>query len=179
MEKKQKKEVIHLEKVAKYYPMGESVVKAVDGVDISVKRGEFIAVMGPSGSGKSTCMNLIGSLDVPTKGNIYLDGENISYLSESDLAELRGKKVGFIFQQFNLIPNLTVKENVMLPMDFQGVSKRERERTAEEILRKVELGNRMDFYPNQLSGGSSKELQLPGLWLIIQMLYLLMSQLEI
>ncbi|MFH1307462.1 MAG: ABC transporter ATP-binding protein [archaeon] len=156
----EKQEVIKLKKVAKYYQMGDSIVRAVDGVDIAVKKGDFIAVMGPSGSGKSTCMNLIGSLDVPTKGAIFLDGEDISYLSESDLAELRGNKVGFIFQQFNLIPNLTVKENVMLPMDFQGISNKEMEEVAEEILDKVGLKDRMDFYPGQLSGGQQQRVAI-------------------
>jgi len=156
-----KNEVIKLKSVEKYYFMGDDVViRAVDGVDIVVEKGDFIAVMGPSGSGKSTCMNLVGSLDVPTEGSIYLDGEDISYLSESDLAELRGKKVGFIFQQFNLIPNLTVKENVMLPMTFQGISKSEREEIAEELLDKVGLGDRMDFYPNQLSGGQQQRVAI-------------------
>ena len=121
MLKKNAQEIIKLENVAKYYYMGDNIVKAVDGVSLSIKKGDFIAVMGPSGSGKSTCMNLIGNLDLPTKGALFLDNEDVSFLSESDLAELRGNKVGFIFQQFNLIPNLTVKENVMLPMDFQGI----------------------------------------------------------
>ncbi|MCK5149841.1 ABC transporter ATP-binding protein [Candidatus Pacearchaeota archaeon] len=152
--------MINLKNVAKYYYMGDNIVKAVDGVDISIKQGEFVAVMGPSGSGKSTCMNLIGSLDIPTKGVIYLDNEDISSLSESDLAVLRGKKVGFIFQQFNLIPNLTVKENVMLPMMFQGESKQERENVAEELLVKVGLGDRMKFYPNQLSGGQQQRVAI-------------------
>jgi len=158
--KKKEEEVIHLENVTKYYHMGESIVRAVDGISLSIKKGEFIAVMGPSGSGKSTCMNLIGSLDVPTKGAVFLDGENVSYFSESDLAELRGNKVGFIFQQFNLIPNLTVKENVMLPMDFQGTSKMKRIEVAEEILEKVDLADRMDFYPNQLSGGQQQRVAI-------------------
>ncbi len=153
--------VIDLEDVAKFYFMGEDVViKAVDGVDITVNRGDFIAIMGPSGSGKSTCMNLVGSLDVPTHGAIYLDGEDISTLTESELAELRGQKIGFIFQQFNLIPNLTVKENVMLPMTFQGTSKEEREEIAEELLVKVGLGERMNFFPNQLSGGQQQRVAI-------------------
>ena len=154
------KDIIKLTGVAKHYNMGDNIVRAVDGVDISIKKGDFVAIMGPSGSGKSTCMNLVGSLDVPTKGAIYLDGENISFLSESDLAELRGNKVGFIFQQFNLIPNLTVKENVMLPMDFQGISKKEREEIAEELLDKVNLNDRMDFYPKQLSGGQQQRVAI-------------------
>lgn len=154
------REVIKLKNVAKYYYMGDSVVKAVDGIDVSIREGDFVAVMGPSGSGKSTCMNLIGSLDVPTKGAIFLDGEDISYLSESDLAELRGNKVGFIFQQFNLIPNLTVLENIMLPMDFQGISQRRRKEIAEELCDKVGLGDRTNFYPTQLSGGQQQRVAI-------------------
>ncbi len=156
-----KENIITLKDVAKHYHMGDGIiVKAVDGISLSINKGEFIAVMGPSGSGKSTCMNLIGSLDVPTKGEVFLDGENISYLSESDLAELRGNKVGFIFQQFNLIPNLTAKENVMLPMDFQNVSKKERETIAEELLDKIGLSDRMNFYPKQLSGGQQQRVAI-------------------
>lgn len=153
--------IIHLKDVAKFYRIGEkNMVKAVDGIDLKIKKGDFVAIMGPSGSGKSTSMNLIGSLDVPTKGSIYLDGKDISHLSESDLAELRGKKIGFIFQQFNLIPNLTVRENVMLPMDFQGIPIWEMKQVAEKILKKIGLGDRMDFYPNQLSGGQQQRVAI-------------------
>ncbi|MBX4212095.1 ABC transporter ATP-binding protein [Candidatus Pacearchaeota archaeon] len=152
--------MIELKNVAKYYEMGESTVKAVDGVDIKVEKGDFVAIMGPSGSGKSTSMNLVGSLDLPTKGTIYLDGRDISHLEESELAQIRGKKIGFIFQSFNLIPNLTAKENVMLPMLFQGKSKEERELKAEELMRMVELGDRMDHYPNQLSGGQQQRVAI-------------------
>ena len=110
MEKSEKDSVfIELKDVFKYYYMGENVVKAVDGISIKVNIGDFVAIMGPSGSGKSTSMNLVGSLDVPTKGRIFLDGEDISTFTESDLAQLRGRKIGFIFQSFNLIPNLTKK----------------------------------------------------------------------
>jgi len=160
MSKKREQRIIDLKKVEKHYHMGNNIIRAVDGLNLEVKQGEFIAVMGPSGSGKSTAMNLIGSLDVPTRGGIFLGNEDTSYLSESDLAELRGKKVGFIFQQFNLIPNLTVKENVMLPMDFQGIDKRDREVIAEDLLIKVGLGERMDFYPNQLSGGQQQRVAI-------------------
>ncbi|MBT4258218.1 ABC transporter ATP-binding protein [archaeon] len=152
--------IIELKNVRKHYHMGESVVKAVDGVNISIKEGEFVAVMGPSGSGKSTSMNLIGSLDIPTQGKIYLDKEDISQLSESDLAQIRGKKIGFIFQSFNLIPNLTVKENVMLPMMFQGTPDYEREIKAEELLKKVDLGDRMDHYPTEISGGQMQRVAI-------------------
>jgi len=152
--------VIELKNVYKHYLMGENVVRAVDGLSIQVKEGEFVAIMGPSGSGKSTCMNLIGSLDVPTKGKIYLDKEDISTLSESDLAQIRGKKIGFIFQSFNLIPNLTAKENVMIPMMFQGTDIFEREQTAEELLKLVELQDRVNHYPNELSGGQRQRVAI-------------------
>ncbi len=161
MEKEKKKSVlIELKKVFKYYFMGENVVKAVDGISIKVNEGEFIAIMGPSGSGKSTSMNLVGSLDVPTKGHIFLDGEDISTFSESDLAQLRGQKIGFIFQSFNLIPNLTAKENVMLPMTFQGIPEEEREIKSEDLLEMVELGDRMNHYPSQLSGGQKQRVAI-------------------
>ena len=154
------KNVIQLKNVAKHYVMGESTVKAVDGIDINVEEGDFVAIMGPSGSGKSTSMNLVGSLDLPTHGTIYLDGIDISHLQESELAQIRGKKIGFIFQSFNLIPNLTAKENVMLPMLFQEKTKEEREHKAEELLKLVQLTDRMDHYPNQLSGGQQQRVAI-------------------
>ena len=156
----QKRELIRLENVSKFYFMGESVVKALDGADFKVYEGEFVAIMGPSGSGKSTAMNLVGSLDMPTKGTIYLDDQDISKLDESDLAQIRGKKIGFIFQSFNLIPNLTAIENVMLPMMFQGEDLIEREIRAVELLKSVDLGDRMDHYPNQLSGGQMQRVAI-------------------
>ena len=152
--------LIELEDVAKYYEMGEELVKAVDGISIKVNKGDFVAIMGPSGSGKSTAMNLVGSLDLPTHGEIYLDSKNIAHLEESELAQIRGKKIGFIFQSFNLIPNLTAKENVMLPMLFQGVEKDAREDKAEELLEMVDLTDRMDHYPNQLSGGQQQRVAI-------------------
>jgi|SRR3989344_3486033 len=152
--------LIELKEVAKYYHMGESIVKAVDGMNIKVHDGDFVAIMGSSGSGKSTAMNLVGSLDLATKGDIYLDGINIETLDESDLAQIRGKKIGFIFQQFNLIPNLTAKENVMLPMMFQGVSADDRSSRAEKLLKLVELSDRMDHYPGQLSGGEQQRVAI-------------------
>jgi putative ABC transport system ATP-binding protein len=152
--------VIHLNDVAKHYYMGDSVVKAVDGISMDIKRGDFVAVMGPSGSGKSTAMNLIGSLDMPTKGHIFLDGEDISSLDESELAQVRGKNIGFIFQQFNLIPTLTVIENVILPMTLQGLSQEEREEKAEKILQRLDLYDRRDHYPNQISGGQQQRVAI-------------------
>ncbi|MEK6873325.1 MAG: ABC transporter ATP-binding protein [Nanoarchaeota archaeon] len=152
--------LIELKDVAKYYYMGDSVVKALDGVNIIIEKGDFVAIMGPSGSGKSTGMNLTGSLDLATKGDIFLDGINIEQLSESELAQIRGQKIGFIFQSFNLIPNLTALENVMLPMMFQGIDKEERIEKAKKVLDKVGLGDRMDHYPNQLSGGQQQRVAI-------------------
>jgi putative ABC transport system ATP-binding protein len=155
-----KKEVIRLRNVSKHYPMGDSIVRALNHLQFKVFEGEFVAIMGPSGSGKSTAMNLVGSLDMPTYGTIYLDDGDISELSESDLAQIRGKKIGFIFQSFNLIPNLTVKENVMLPMMFQGTSVKEREDKAEELLKLVELHDRMNHYPGEISGGQMQRVAI-------------------
>lgn len=152
--------IIQLDGVAKYYEMGDNIVRALDGINVKIERGDFVAIMGPSGSGKSTAMNLVGSLDLSTRGDIYLDGTNIEQLEESDLAQIRGKKIGFIFQSFNLIPNLTAKENVMLPMLFQDVDESEREAKAEELLKLVELGDRMEHYPKQLSGGQQQRVAI-------------------
>ena len=153
-------EIIKLKNVAKHYQMGSNIVKALDEIDITIKKGEFVAIMGPSGSGKSTGMNLTGSLDLPTYGEIYLDGQNISQLTESEIAQVRGKKIGFIFQSFNLIPNLTAKENVMLPMMFQDTEKFEREERADKLLELVDLTDRADHYPNQLSGGQQQRVAI-------------------
>lgn len=152
--------LIELKNVKKYYEMGEETVKAVDGISVEIEKGDFVAIMGPSGSGKSTAMNLVGSLDLATHGEIYLGGKDIEQLEESELAQVRGKKIGFIFQSFNLINNLTAKENVMLPMLFQGMSKEEREEKAEELLKLVELGDRVNHYPNQLSGGQQQRVAI-------------------
>ncbi len=154
------KEVIRLRNVSRHYPMGDSIVKALSHLEFKVFEGEFVAIIGPSGSGKSTAMNLVGRLDMPTYGTIYLDGRDISEFSESDLAQVRGKKIGFIFQSFNLIPNLTVKENVMLPMMFQGTDIEERADKAEELLRLVELHDRMDHYPGEISGGQMQRVAI-------------------
>lgn len=152
--------IIKLKDVAKYYFMGENIVKALDWVNICIDQGDFVAIMCPSGSGKSTAMNLTWSLDLATRGDIYLGEQNIEHISESELAQIRGKKIGFIFQGFNLIPNLTALENVMLPMMFQGKTKEEREEKAEQLLKMVDLGNRMDHYPNQLSGGQQQRVAI-------------------
>lgn len=153
-------ELIKLQGIEKHYFMGDNVVKAVDGIDIVVNDGEFVAIMGPSGSGKSTAMNLVGSLDLPTKGRILLEGHDISKLLESEVAQLRGKKIGFIFQSFNLVGNLTAKENVVLPMIFQGTNAKHREKRALEILDKLGLKDRMDHYPKELSGGQQQRVAI-------------------
>jgi len=160
MEESAGKEVIRLRNVSKHYPMGDSIVRALSHLEFKVFEGEFVAIMGPSGSGKSTAMNLVGSLDMPTHGTIYLDNEDISEFAESDLAQVRGKRIGFIFQSFNLIPNLTVKENVMLPMMFQGTSFEERSDKAEELLKLVELHDRMEHYPGEISGGEMQRVAI-------------------
>lgn len=152
--------IIKLDKTAKYYETGESLVKAVDNVSINIEKGDFVAIMGPSGSGKSTLMNLVGSLDLATQGDIYLDGLDIEHLEESELAQIRGMKIGFIFQNFNLIPNLTARENIILPMIFQNIDKEERENKTQEILNVVGLADRAEYYPNQLSGGQQQRVAI-------------------
>ena len=152
--------VIELKDVAKHYTIGDNIIKALDGINIKINKGDFIAIMGPSGSGKSTGMNLIGSLDLPTKGTIKLENEDIANFTESELAQIRGKKIGFIFQSFNLIPNLTALGNVAIPMLFQNVDKDEREERAEKLLKQVDLSDRANHYPNQLSGGEQQRVAI-------------------
>jgi putative ABC transport system ATP-binding protein len=152
--------IIRLENVWKVYRMGAVEVPALRGLDLEIKKGEFVAVMGPSGSGKSTAMNMIGCLDIPTKGRIFLEGKDISHLSESDLAQIRGKKIGFIFQQFNLISTLTALENIMLPMTFQNIPGYKRKEKAIELLNLVELGDRITHKPNELSGGQQQRVAI-------------------
>ncbi len=154
------KAIIRLRDVWKTYRMGDNEVHALSGLDLEVEKGEFLSIMGPSGSGKSTAMNMIGCLDIPTKGEVFLDGVDIATLDESDLAQIRGRKIGFIFQKFNLINTLTAKENVMLPMIFQGIPEAERHRKAGELLRLVDLGERMDHRPNELSGGQQQRVAI-------------------
>ena len=155
-----KKTIINLENVWKTYKMGDVEVNALQGLNLEVKQGEFLAIMGPSGSGKSTAVNMIGCLDMPTKGRIMLDGHDISKLSESELAQIRGKKIGFIFQQFNLIPTLTALENVALPIVFQSVNRDERVRKAAELLNIVDLADRVGHKPTELSGGQQQRVAI-------------------
>ena len=155
-----KKDIIRLENVWKIYQMGDVKVNALQGLNLEIKQGEFIAVMGPSGSGKSTAVNMIGCLDVPSKGRIFLERQDISKLTESQLAVIRGKKIGFIFQQFNLIPTLSALENVTLPMIFQGVGETERIKRGTELLESVDLGERMTHKPTELSGGQQQRVAI-------------------
>jgi putative ABC transport system ATP-binding protein len=160
MAKTSSKTIIELKNVWKIYQMGDVKVVALSGLNLIVRKGEFVSIMGPSGSGKSTAMNMIGCLDIPTKGAILLDNKDISQMSESNLAQIRGKKIGFIFQQFNLIPTLTALENVMLPMIFQNIPRDERLEKAKKLLEMVELGDRMDHKPNELSGGQQQRVAI-------------------
>ncbi|MBI3035833.1 ABC transporter ATP-binding protein [Candidatus Woesearchaeota archaeon] len=155
-----KKGVIKLENVWKTYKMGNVEVNALQGLSLNVSEGEFLAIMGPSGSGKSPAVNMIGCLDIPTRGRITLDSHDISKLSESELAQIRGRKIGFIFQQFNLILTLTALENVMLPMIFQGVEEKKRTETATRLLELVELGDRINHKPTELSGGQQQRVAI-------------------
>jgi len=154
------KKIIEVKDVWKVYQMGNVKVEALRGLDFSVSKGEFVSIMGPSGSGKSTAMKMIGCLDVPSKGTVFLDGKDISKMTESQLAQVRGKKIGFIFQSFNLVNTLTAKENIMLPMLFQSLNREQREKRAERLLRMVELDDRMDHKPTELSGGQQQRVAI-------------------
>jgi putative ABC transport system ATP-binding protein len=155
-----KDNIIKLVDVWKIYRLGKVKVAALRGLNLEIKKGEFVSIMGPSGSGKSTAVNMVGSLDIPTKGTVYLHGKDISTFSESDLAQLRGKTIGFIFQQFNLIPTLTALQNVTLPMMFQAVPEEKRQARAKELLGKVELADRMHHKPTELSGGQQQRVAI-------------------
>jgi len=154
------KTIIELKDVWKIYQMGQVEVPALRGVDLKISKGEFVAIVGPSGSGKSTLMNLVGCLDLPTKGGVYLDNSDIAHFGESKLAQIRGQKIGFVFQQFNLIPNLTALENVMLPLAFQGVDDSSAKKKALELLNLVGLGDRTRHLPTQLSGGEMQRVSI-------------------
>lgn len=152
--------VVQLRDVVKEFRQGAATVKALDGVTMDIERGAFVAVVGPSGSGKSTLLNMIGALDRPTSGKVFIDGTDLSTASETELTLLRGRKVGFVFQQFNLIPNLTALENVMLPMEFVGRDAKDARTHAAELLRQVGLGHRMHHQPAKLSGGEQQRVAI-------------------
>lgn len=158
--KKKAKPIIEIKNAWKTYQVGSISVHALRGLNVAIYPGEFVAIQGPSGSGKSTAMNLVGCLDIPTSGKIYLDGQDISKMAESDLAQIRGQKIGFIFQKFNLIPTLSTIENVMLPMSFQGIPEDERRARATYLLELVELGERVDHKPSELSGGQQQRVAI-------------------
>ncbi|MEH7177441.1 ABC transporter ATP-binding protein [Neobacillus vireti] len=152
--------MIQLESITKSYLLGKESVNVLNHISLSIEQGEFVAIMGPSGSGKSTLMNMIGCLDKPTTGEYLLGGENVSHYSENELARVRNQSIGFVFQQFHLLPRLTALKNVELPMIYAGVSKVERQSRAEEALKKVGLADRMDHLPNALSGGQKQRVAI-------------------
>jgi len=154
------KSTIKLENVWKIYKMGTTSVEALRGLSLEVRDGEFLSIMGPSGSGKSTAVNMVGCLDIPTRGNIFLGGHNISQLSESALAQIRGRKIGFIFQTFNLLNTMSAIENIMLPMIFLNKPVNERRERAKKLLELVELDDRMDHKPTELSGGQQQRVAI-------------------
>jgi len=159
-EMSKKQPIIKLENVWKIYHVGDSQVNALADISLEIYEGEFVAIQGPSGSGKSTAMNMVGCLDVPTKGKIFLEGEDISEMTESELAQLRGQKIGFVFQQFNLINTLSAIENIALPMTFQGISIEKRTNQAKKILSSLDLKERGEHKPNELSGGQQQRIAI-------------------
>jgi putative ABC transport system ATP-binding protein len=155
-----KRAVIELKDLCKFYKMGKAEVRALNGINLEIIEGEMVAIVGPSGSGKSTLMNMVGCLDIPTCGSVYLYGKDISKMAESDLATLRGKTIGFIFQKFNLVPYLNALENVVLPMVFQGAPLPERNRRGKELLEVVKLSDRKTHKPSELSGGQQQRVSI-------------------
>ena len=152
--------IIRMENVTKLYEMGESVVHALRGISFSIDQGEFVSIMGPSGSGKSTCMNMIGCLDRPTSGILEIGGKETAKMTEKELAMLRNKTIGFVFQQYHLLPNMTVLENVMLPLRYQGVERAKRIALAKEALAHVDMSDRLYHGPNELSGGQKQRVAI-------------------
>ncbi len=152
--------VVKTEDVVKEYRMGSNVLRALDGINIEIQRGEYISLMGPSGSGKSTLFNMIGALDRPTEGQVYIDGQNMSNLSQRQIAAFRCHRVGYIFQSYNLLNVRTAHGNVTLPMIFAGIPDKDRNRKAEELLDKVGLGDRMYHLPDELSGGQRQRVAI-------------------
>jgi putative ABC transport system ATP-binding protein len=151
-------DIIEIKDITKFYHVGAEVVKALRGVDLTIKKGEYVAIMGPSGSGKSTLMNVIGALDTPTGGTYILNGTNVSHLTDDRLAEIRNKEIGFVFQTFNLLPRYSALENTMLPLIYAGVPKVERLKRGDDVIRKVGLEDRASHKPNELSGGQRQRV---------------------
>jgi len=152
--------MINISHISKIYKTDVIETVALDNVSFEIKKGEFTAIMGPSGSGKSTLMHILGALDLPTKGTYTLDGENVSHLADDELADIRNRKIGFIFQAYNLLPRTTAMDNVMLPMIYAGIPKEERQNRAKKYLELVGLGNRLFHTSNQLSGGQQQRVAI-------------------
>jgi len=150
--------IIDIKGIIRNFSLGNETVKVLKGIDLIIEKGEYVALMGPSGSGKSTLMNLLGCLDTPTEGTYLLNGKDVSRMSDNQLAEIRNKEIGFVFQTFNLMPRTTALDNVALPMVYAGYSQSERKKRAEEVLTEVGLADRMDHEPNQLSGGQRQRV---------------------
>ena len=150
--------VIDIKGITRNFQLGQETVKVLKGIDLIIEKGEYVAFMGPSGSGKSTLMNLLGCLDTPTSGSYILNGADVSTMTDDQLAEIRNKEIGFVFQTFNLLPRTTALDNVALPMIYAGKSKTERNERAAEVLKNVGLADRMDHKPNQLSGGQRQRV---------------------
>ncbi|MEO0001139.1 MAG: hypothetical protein RL766_1185 [Bacteroidota bacterium] len=152
--------VIHLEEIRKSYFMGKQELQVLKGITLDILRNEYVALMGPSGSGKSTLMNILGCLDSPSMGKYILNGHDVSIMPDNDLADIRNKEIGFVFQQFNLLPRLTALENVALPLVYAGIGKKQRLEMAHEVLRKVDLLDRSHHKPNELSGGQCQRVAI-------------------
>ena len=152
--------LIEFDGVCKYYQMGDTTVKAADHISMQINKGEFVAIVGQSGSGKSTCMNIIGCLDVPTAGTYRLNGRDVGRMNSNELAEIRNEMLGFIFQQYNLLPKLSLMENVEVPLVYAGIPRAERHARAKAALERVGLGNKLKNKPNQLSGGQQQRVSI-------------------
>ena len=152
--------LLQIQKLSKEYVMGDNVLRALDCVDLNIERSDYVAITGTSGSGKSTMLNILGCLDRPSEGHYILNQKDVSQLNPDELADIRNREIGFIFQSFNLLPRATALENVMQPLIYQGVSRGDRKRRAEEALKHVGLGSRMDHLPNQLSGGQRQRVAI-------------------
>lgn len=154
------KNIIRMQDVSRIYSMGENEIRALDKISFSVEQGEFLSIMGPSGSGKSTCMNMIGCLDRPTSGIVEINGKETAKMTEKELSALRNKTIGFVFQQYHLLPGLNILENVMLPLRYQKIEKQKRIQKAKEALEKVGLKERFKHRPNELSGGQKQRVAI-------------------
>jgi putative ABC transport system ATP-binding protein len=152
--------LINIKALKRDFQLGSETIYVLKGIDLQINKGEYVALMGPSGSGKSTLMNLLGCLDTPTSGTYILNGKDVSQMHDDDLAEIRNKEIGFVFQTFNLLPRTTALDNVALPMIYAGYSKSERNQRATEVLTQVNLADRMDHQPNQLSGGQRQRVAI-------------------